>query len=547
MNHDNLENTKMERNEEQSRAKKLMRSKVFRWVVGIPVVLVLVLYGVSYFLDEPLRSNMEMKMNRDLKGYSVRLPGVHVQLIGLSLTLKGLTVLQQAHPDPPVVSFPVIKASIHWREVLAGKLVAEFRLDRPNININLQQLQSEAASTVSLKERGWQKVLEDIYPLKINTLKINDASVTYIDQDPKKPLILSRLNLKAANIRNIQLPDQVYPSSFHLDTAIFGTGHGTVDGAANFLAQPYPGIKGRLLLEKVPVDHLSTVTARSNLSIHGGMLQASGEAEYSPKVKNVHLEKLVIQGMKMDYIHSQRTAGAAKKRAAVVEKTARKISNKPGLLIRADQVSLTGCTLGMVNEAARKPYRLFLADTDFHLSNFSNQFIQGPAQAKLKAKFMGSGSTTASAVFRPEKGGPDLDLYVKIEDTQLKTMNDLLRSYGNFDVSAGVFSLVTELHIKNDAISGYIKPFFKDMKVYDRRKDKGQGFGHQMYEMLIGGVAALLENRSHQEVATKADISGSVGNPETSTLQIVTRLIKNAFFKAILPGFEKEATGAGKR
>jgi len=271
--------------EETSWAKKLLGSKVVRWAVAIA----LVLYSASYFLDEPLRSNMEKKLNQDLKGYSVRLPGVHVQLIGLSMTLKGLTVLQQAHPDPPVVSFPVLKASIHWREIFSGKLVAEFMLDRPKVNINLQQLHSEAASKVSLKERGWQQALEDIYPLKINTLTINDASITYIDQDPKKPLVLSHLNLKATNIRNIHLPDQVYPSSFHLDTAIFDSGHGTVDGAANLLAEPYPGIRGRLILEKVPIDRISTVAARSNLSIHGGILRASGDAEYSPKVKIVRL------------------------------------------------------------------------------------------------------------------------------------------------------------------------------------------------------------------------------------------------------------------
>jgi hypothetical protein len=166
---------------------------------------------------------------------------------------------------------------------------------------------------------------------------------------------------------------------------------------------------------------------------------------------------------------------------------------------------------------------------------------------RLKAKFMGSGITTASANFRPEKAGPDFDLYVKVEDSQLTAMNDVLLSYGNFDVSAGIFSLVTELHVKNGAISGYIKPFFKDMKVYDVRKDKGRGIFHQMYEMLVGGVATILENRSHKEVATRIDINGPVGKPETSTLQIIVELIRNAFFKAILPSFERDATGAGKK
>ena len=56
----------------------------------------------------------------------------------------------------------------------------------------------------------------------------------------------------------------------------------------------------------------------------------------------------------------------------------------------------------------------------------------------VQGKFMGSGVTTATAKFRPErKGAGVLDLYLKINETQLKSMNDLLRAYGKFDVTAG--------------------------------------------------------------------------------------------------------------
>ena len=85
------------------------------------------------------------------------------------------------------------------------------------------------------------------------------------------------------------------------------------------------------------------------------------------------------------------------------------------------------------------------------------------------------------------------------------------------------------------------------MKVYDRRQDKDKSYSHQMYEILMGGVAKLLENRSQEQVATRARISGPLEKPETSTWQIIVELIKNAFFKAILPSFEKEVTGAGKQ
>lgn len=520
--------------------------KIVRWVAGVFAALILILFIVSFFLDEPIRTMMEKNMNNHLKGYSVRLPGLHFQLIGLSLTLKGLTISQQAHPDPPVARFPVLKASIHWREILTGKMVAEFRLDEPKININLFQLRSEAASKVPLKERGWQQAIQDIYPLKINNVVIRNASITYIDQDPKRPLILSHLNLQADNIRNLRLPDKIYPSSFHLDTQVFGAGHGSVDGKANFLAEPFPSIKAGFTLDKIPMDYFKPMAARSSFSINNGILGASGNIEYSPKIKKAHLAELAIKGMNIDYIHSPRTAGVEKKRVAIAGKMAAKVSNKPGMLLSIDQLNLTRCMIGMVNKTPGESYHIFIADTDLHLKNLSNHFSQGPADVRLRGKFMGNGLTSATAQFRPEIKGPDIDLYVKIEDTQLKTMNDLLRAYGDFDVTGGVFSFVSELHIRNDVITGYIKPFFKNMTVYDRRQDKGKGVFHQMYEMLVGGVSSLLENRTRGEVATKADISGRVVNPQTNTWQIIAELVKNAFFKAILPSFEKEVRGSKK-
>lgn len=522
-------------------------SRVFRWCIGVSAVIALLLFVVSFLLDEPLRRKMEANMNRDLKGYTVQIPRLHIQLLDLSLTLKDMSVVQQAHPEFPVIVFPVLKASIHWSAIYSGKLVAEFKLYRPKININLLQLRSEVAKTSTLKERGWQQAVEEIYPLKINTLKIIDANITYIDKDPKKPLTLSHLNLQAQNIRNIRLPDKVYPSSFHVDTAIFDTGYGALDGNANFLALPLPAFKGRVKLEKVPIDHFSTLTADSNVTLHGGNFSASGNAEYAPTVKLAHLEKMLIKGMSIEYVHSQRTAVAEKKRAVQVGKVLKKLNNKQDIMIRADQVNLTDCTIAMVNKAVKKPYRLFLAGTNLQMSNFSSRFSQGPAKMALKAKFMGSGDTTATATFRPENAGADFDLHVKMEETQLTLLNDVLLSYGDFDVSAGVFALVTELHIKDNKISGYVKPFFKDMKVYDRRKDNKRGITHQMYEMMVGAAATILENRPHQEVATRIDISGSLKHPETSTFQIVIEFLKNGFFKALLPGFEKGISRPGKK
>ncbi|MBT1072383.1 DUF748 domain-containing protein [Pelotalea chapellei] len=524
----------------------ILHSRVLRWVGGTLLVLLLLLFIASFFLDEPLRKMTEQKANKALKGYSVRIPKLHLQLIGLTLTLKELSIIQEAHPDPPVAVVPLVKLSVHWREIFSGKLVAEMLLDRPRLHVNLQQLRTEAKSEVKLKERGWQEALIAVYPLKINRIEINSGAITYIDQDPARPLVLSALNFTANNIRNIHLPDKVYPSEFHLDTAIFGSGHGRIDGRANFLGEPHLGAKATFAVEKIPVDYFKPMLARSNLVIKNGLLTVSGNTEYAPTIKKAHVENLEIRGVEVEYIYSSGTAAAQKKDVAKAGKAAKKASNKPDILLRIDKLRVLESTFGMKNADSDPNYRAFISDTNLTLTNLSNQFVEGPAEAHLQGKFMGNGPTDARATFRAEKSGPDLDLAVKINDTQLTSMNNLLRAYGKFDVTAGLFSFVSELHVKNSQVSGYIKPFFKDMKVYDTRQDKEKSLFKKMYEMLVGGVSQLLQNQPRDEVATKTDISGKLDKPQISTWQTVVALVRNAFFKAILPSFEREAGKTGK-
>jgi hypothetical protein len=62
----------------------------------------------------------------------------------------------------------------------------------------------------------------------------------------------------------------------------------------------------------------------------------------------------------------------------------------------------------------------------------------------------------------------------------------------------------------------------------------------------VSGMSKILKNLPRKEVATKVDISGPIDHPQTSTVQAVVKLVQNAFFKAILPGFEREAQGSDR-
>ena len=110
----------------------------------------------------------------------------------------------------------------------------------------------------------------------------------------------------------------------------------------------------------------------------------------------------------------------------------------------------------------------------------------------------------------------------------MTAMNDILRAYGKFDVTAGKFSLYSQLRVKNGQMNGYVKPFFEGMKVYDPEQDKQKSFFHKLYEMIVGGLAHLLENKKTKDLATQADISGPVGNAKASLARSSAASSKNA-------------------
>jgi len=128
------------------------------WVaISVPIAIVLIIvYTIAFLLDEPLRRYTEAKMNRALKGYSAHIETLDFHPLGFSLDLKSLTVTQGAHPDPAVLRIERLSASVHWRALLSGQLVADVEIEKPTVYVNLPQASKEISDPTPIKERGWQ-------------------------------------------------------------------------------------------------------------------------------------------------------------------------------------------------------------------------------------------------------------------------------------------------------------------------------------------------------------------------------------------------------
>jgi hypothetical protein len=171
-------------------------------LLGI-VVLVTVLALIDVAGDRPLRGYLEHQANARLKGYTVRIGAVDFSPWNFSLDLFRVTILQDAHPTPPVAEIPRLNFNVQWHALLRARVVADMRLESPRFFLDLAQLREEWKDRVNLDQRGWQDALFAVYPLKVNTLKVLDGAVTYLQVDAKKPLQITHAH-PARDIRNVE-------------------------------------------------------------------------------------------------------------------------------------------------------------------------------------------------------------------------------------------------------------------------------------------------------------------------------------------------------
>ena len=503
--------------------------------IGVALVLLIAFIGIAgLFPNETVRRSMERRMNASLKGYSAQIGKVRLRPFGLSVTLEHLVLRQQAHPEPAILDVPLLKASVHWRELLTGHLVADFLVDHPRVYANLLQLEAEAKDPTPVREKGWQQAVESIYPLKINQLRIREATVTYIDTDPKKPLLLEHLTGWASNIRNIHSRARTYPSPFEASAVVFRTGRASLKGDADFLAEPYTGVKGQFRLASIPLDALGPVAQHWNVELQGGTFSAQGDLEYAPKVRALKVPDIRIDKVTLGYVKGGPAKPAPKTPPSPPE------PDTPKWDLALDHFRVTGSRLELVDRTRNPHYRIFVTDVDGTVEGLANNPPGHLAKATVRGRFMGDGAVTASASFKPGFQNADLDVKVHVAPTRLPLLNELFRAYGKFDVAAGTLEVFGEAGIHDKYMRGQVKPIFKDLQVYSKEQEAQKPFLKKVYERAVDTATKLLKNRKHEQVATETPIEGPVGNTKTSFWATLGGLLENAFVRAILPGFDRE-------
>lgn len=519
---------------------KAMFTRLISIIAGVIGFLLLLGFISLFFIDQQLQVYIESELNQQLSGYSVELEREDFHPLGFSIDFEHLFLRQKAIPDPPLLNVPMWTASVQWRELLKLRIVSDHILEHANLVLRQAQAEEEVKDQEALEDRGWQQALFALYPVKVNTIRIEDGSFSYHGEGSHPPLELTNLRGSVENIRNVPSSEGEYPSTIHLKGTLHPSGQLNVAGHANFLSEPFPGISLDVDISHLELTPFIPVSSLVHVDIQSGILNGHGHVEYAPWTQQIQINSLALKDPHVDYIAKRESTPPKTKQAETpTPKGVQEQSQVEGVQVVVEHATIKNGELGYVNQTMKPPYRIFFNKLDLELTGIGVPKITQQGQLTLKGRFMGEGDTLIEGSFKPEDETPDFDIKVKIGETKMTTLNKVFLAHGNFDVKQGLFSLYTELKARDGQVKGYIKPFFENPEVYDLAQDTSDNIFQQMYEGVLGGISSLLENVPRDQVATKTDISGELKEMKVNTWELIINLLKNAFVDALAPSFDQ--------
>jgi hypothetical protein len=136
---------------------------------------------------------------------------------------------------------------------------------------------------------------------------------------------------------------------------------------------------------------------------------------------------------------------------------------------------------------------------------------------------------------------PTFHMATRLLGLDVTKVNDLALAYGNFDFKGGFFDLVVEVDAKEGQMAGYVKPLFRQLKVFSLRKDiREDNVLEFFWEAILGIGTAIFKNQPRDQFGTLIPFTADAGG-QTSTdiLATVGNVLRNAFVRAYLPRLQR--------
>jgi hypothetical protein len=192
---------------------------------------------------------------------------------------------------------------------------------------------------------------------------------------------------------------------------------------------------------------------------------------------------------------------------------------------------------------SKKPVDVYLSHLEGSiddLSNVRNQTNPLVTTVQATATAMDQAQLQYKMTLDPFSYHPTFHLAVRLLGLDVTKMNDLALTYGKFDFKRGWFDFVLEADSKEGQLTGYVKPLFRNLKVFSLAQDiKEDSVLQFFWQALVGGATSLLKNVPHDQFGTLIPFRGDLsGTTRADILGAIGNVLRNAFVRAYLPRLE---------
>ncbi|QRR02541.1 DUF748 domain-containing protein [Dyadobacter sandarakinus] len=244
-------------------------------MIGVVVLLIIARLLLPYFVLRYVN-----KVLADMDGYTGHISDVDIHLIRGAYQIDSMNIRKiNGKIKEPFISIPQMDLAIQWEPILKGKLVAEVKCTRPEVNFAFSD--NESASQTG-KENDWTQVIKDLLPIEINRFVINDGRInlTSIVTQPRTDLSLNNFNLEIENIRNVEEKGRKLPSPVHATGDMPGFGGKLIFDANMMLLKQIPDFDYNMRLQDLQLVKLNNLSRQyGNIDFEKGSLTVVSEME----------------------------------------------------------------------------------------------------------------------------------------------------------------------------------------------------------------------------------------------------------------------------
>jgi Domain of Unknown Function (DUF748) len=243
-----------------------------RGFLGITAILVVVRALLPLALQRYVNRTLDA-----IPGYSGHIGDVDLNLWRGAYEIEDVALVKTTGRVPvPLFSSPKVDLSVEWGQLWKGRLVGEIDLDEPEINFVSAPTPEGQQGLV---DASWIDHVKDLFPLKLNRVRVHRGTVHYRDfhSSPKVDLELNDVEGVATNLTNRPTPDVELPAAVHVTALPPGGGSFLLDGKLAPLADD-PTFSIDTTVERVALPALNDfLKAYANIDAEGGTFSAYAE------------------------------------------------------------------------------------------------------------------------------------------------------------------------------------------------------------------------------------------------------------------------------